>query len=151
MVIHMARDALYRKKNYRFYHCFGDEDGMKHLKWCLAYHVCSFCAMSFCAHVWSTVSLVHVKEQGVARAAHPLHRSRWIMYMMKLRLISMKSKIKALQPQFFACPNEVAQKKSWSGNYSVCAFLFLEVGIQDEFMMNPRLNRSVKKRLKRHR
>jgi hypothetical protein len=31
---------------------------------------------------------------GVARAAHPNQKSRWILYMMKLRLISMKGKIK---------------------------------------------------------
>ena len=33
---------------------------------------------------------------GVARAAHPNQKSRWILYMMKLRLISMKGKIKTL-------------------------------------------------------
>ena len=32
MVLHLARDCKYRRKNFRFYHCFGEEDGMKHLK-----------------------------------------------------------------------------------------------------------------------
>ena len=142
MVIHMARDAWYRKKNFRFYHCFGDEDGMKHLKCCLAkYFFCAQCALIFksgrvtvfhtflCAmcHMWA--------RKGVARAAHPLHRSRWIMYMMKLRLISMKAKITKLRSLkwFFFLHRFVGlyfcQQWSWSGNL--------------------RLNRAVKKRLKR--
>jgi len=36
MVLHMARDCKLWRKNFRFYHCFGDEDSMKHLKSILA-------------------------------------------------------------------------------------------------------------------
>ena len=32
MVLHLARDCKFRRKKFRFYHCFGEEDGMKHLK-----------------------------------------------------------------------------------------------------------------------
>lgn len=31
-MLHLCWDALRLKKNYRFTHCFGDEDGMMHLK-----------------------------------------------------------------------------------------------------------------------
>ena len=59
MVIHMARDAWYRKKNFRFYHCFGDEDGMKHLKCCLAKYF--FCAQCVCTDFqkWSRDCVSH--------------------------------------------------------------------------------------------
>lgn len=53
LVLHMARDAKFRKKNFRFYHCFGDEDGMKHLKCYLAQQIC--CSQSekpVCAASW---------------------------------------------------------------------------------------------------
>lgn len=32
MALHLAADAKNKKLNFRFAHCFGDEDGMKHLK-----------------------------------------------------------------------------------------------------------------------
>lgn len=35
-MLHLAYAAKKWRKNYRFYHCFQDEDGMKHLKSFLA-------------------------------------------------------------------------------------------------------------------
>lgn len=43
LVLHMCRDARHRRKNFRFFHCFQDEDGMKHLKCALADFVFLLC------------------------------------------------------------------------------------------------------------
>ena len=110
MVLHLARDCKYRRKNFRFYHCFGEEDGMKHLKRPLAIFLQVLMFMPFallavmlienhvhtCMHESLCVcaTCVVIFWLGVARAAHPNQKSRWILYMMKLRLISMKGKIK---------------------------------------------------------
>ena len=46
----------------------------------------------FCLDAFWVLAL-NLFTLGISKAAHPLHRSRWVMYMMKLRLISMKAKI----------------------------------------------------------
>ena len=163
MVLHLARDCKFRRKNFRFYHCFGEEDGMKHLKRRLAIvlhvlmfmpfasvavmfmHVCR-CALykRACTYVCVCVPRVWCFfPLGVARAAHPNQKSRWILYMMKLRLISMKGKIKTLLESVYGV-------HAFLGGINLESFWMRMCYKHVPFMCSLRLNQSVKRRIQQH-
>ena len=141
MVLHMAKDCLHRRKNFRHYHCFGDEDGMKHLKCTLVNFAVMCIVSSDFQSLIPSISRIYLSWSlisGIARAAHPLRRSRWIMYMMRLRLISMKTKIKTLLV-IYDVPTVALL---WCWLYALWNSCDLFLNVFDKL----RLNRSVKQR-----
>ena len=101
---HLARDALNHGRNGRFHHCFGDEDGMQWLKRHLANPVTilpsnipRFESVDLFKSLlnWE-VEVLGATFQGVSTNAPPLKRSRFLIKITKIRLLSMKFRIRKI-------------------------------------------------------
>lgn len=74
MVLHFAKQARFYKKNFRFYHCFGDEDGMKHLKSASVIEMLFFhhpCSSLLAVFSWFFHQLTHFLEPRSGTCSAP--------------------------------------------------------------------------------
>ena len=55
LLLHLAWDALRKRKNYRFHHCFREEDSMMWLKCTAADIACISCLVSI--YLWYSVGM----------------------------------------------------------------------------------------------
>ena len=147
MVLHMAYQALHRRKNFRFYHNFS---GRRCNETPQVWLSCN----ALCVCLWMWPYLIHSPihdprnrvraPQGIARKAHPLNRARWILYITRLRLVSMKAKISSFLGEFF--------RNAVSGDFECWSFCLRKcVTLCDCFVLSLRLNGSVQKRHRKYR